>query len=125
MQRIFIAQSRVDLWESQQQVFLQGDFIRMVDYPELAIYISPAVYFERVDGSTNDPYDIVGAVKSAEELANMGADHYDSSVVLGDHAYTVSPGFVAIPVEDTGAVAELDSFRWGKLVSALEVGGAS
>lgn len=120
MQRIFIAQARVDQWEAQQKVYLQGDFIRMVAYAELAMYISPAVFFERVDGSDTDPYDIVGSVKTSEELASMGADHYESSVVLGDHAYSVSPGFVAMPVEDDGSLAELDGFRWGKLVSALD-----
>lgn len=122
MQRIFVAQSRLDQWESQQQVYLQdGGFIRMVAFAEMAMYLSPAVYFERVDGADTDPHDIVGAVKTAEELQAMGADHYDTSVVLGDHAYTVNPGFVAMPVEDDGSVADLDSFRWGRLVSALEI----
>ena len=88
--------------------------------PQTNLFINPSVYFERVDGSDSDPYEIVGAVKTTQELAQMGADHYESSVVLGDFAYTVKPGFVATPVGPNGATMMLDPTTWGRLVGAME-----
>ncbi|EDM73512.1 hypothetical protein PPSIR1_08376, partial [Plesiocystis pacifica SIR-1] len=67
---------------------------------------------------------IIGAVKTSQELSQMGADHYETSVVLGDYAYTVKPGFVATAVGPDGAPMMLDGGRWGQLVGAMEALGA-
>ena len=72
---------------------------------------------------TSDPYDIIGAVKTAQELAQMGAEHWENSVVLSDFAYTVKPGFIATPVGDDGSPVMLDGTRWGQLVGAMEALG--
>ncbi len=85
----------------------------------MRLYINPAVYFERVDGAENDAYDVVGAVKSAQELAQMGAEHYETSVVLGEYAYTVRPGFLAVPVANDGTEMVLDGAGWGRLLAGL------
>jgi len=92
--------------------------------PRTSMYINPSVYFVRIDGGETDPYDIIGAVKTAQELAQMGAEHFESSVVLGDYAYTVNPGFVASPVGPDGAPIMLDGATWGQIVGAMEALGA-
>jgi hypothetical protein len=43
----------------------------------------------------------------------MGADHYESSVVMGDYAYTVVPGYLAIAVDAKGAELKLDGTSLG------------
>ena len=58
-------------------------------------------------------------------LAQMGADHYENSVVLGDHAYTVKPGFVALPIGQDGSEMNLDGSQWGTLLYAFESLGAA
>ena len=86
----------------------------------MSLFINPAVYFERVDGSEPDAYQLVGTVKSAQELAQMGAEHYADSVVVGDYAYTVKPGFLAVPVGADGTETVLDSTAWGRLLGGFE-----
>jgi hypothetical protein len=120
MVRVFISQGCVDRWLGLGGIVLEGDLLRFTAVPEPYLFINPSVYFERIDGSDTDPYDIVGAVKTAQELAQMGADHYESSVVLGDFAYTVKPGFIATPVGPDGSPLMLDGARWGRLVGAME-----
>ena len=75
--------------------------------------------FERVDGDDQDPYQVVGCVKSSLELAQMGAEHFDTSVVLGELAYTVEPGFLAVPVGPDGTETLMDGAAWGRLRTTL------
>ena len=84
------------------------------------LFINPAVYFDRVDGGAPDPNGIVGCVKTSQELAQLGAEHYDTSVVMGECAYTVVPGFLAVPVAPDGTEAPLDPGAWSRLVGALD-----
>jgi hypothetical protein len=120
MVRIFVSQGCIDRWLGLGGLVLDGDLMHFTAVPDTHLFINPSVYFERIDGSDNDPYDIVGAVKTAQELAQMGADHYESSVVLGDFAYTVKPGFVATPVGPDGSPLMVDGARWGRLVNMME-----
>ena len=41
-----------------------------------------------------DPHDLVGKVKTLEQIASLGGDHQSDSLVLGDNAYQVIEGFV-------------------------------
>jgi hypothetical protein len=118
MPRIFVAQTLADSWLAAGRVAARarpaapaGVGGRHVD-----LFINPAVFFERIDGSETDVHEVVGKVKTAQELAQMGADHYESSVVMGDYAYTVVPGYLAIAVDARGAELKLDSASLGSLL---------
>ena len=123
MVRVFVSQNCIDLWHSSGGIAIDGDMLRFHAVPGSGLAITPSVYFECVDGGETDPYDIVGAVKTAQELAQMGAEHYENAVVLGDYAYTVNPGFVASPIGPDGAPVMLDGGTWGQLVGAMQALG--
>ena len=121
MPRIFVAQTLVDQWLADGFVQLDGELLRVAaGGAPTSLFITPAVYFEQVDGDDADPYEVVGCVKSSVELAQMGAEHFDTSVVLGELAYTVEPGFVAVPVGPDGTETLMDGGSWGRLRSVLE-----
>jgi hypothetical protein len=120
MPKIFIAQTCVDRWLAAGGLSVESDLMRLRAMPQVPFYIGPAVYFERIDGAEADPYDIVGAVKTSQELSQIGADHYDTSVVLGEFAYTVRPGFLAIPLSPDGTEAVLDGVGWGAMLRIME-----
>lgn len=120
MPRIFVAQTLVDSWLSDGSVSLERDLLRVSGPHPVDLFINPAVWFERIDGGEADPHDVVGRVKTSQELVQMGADHYESSVVMGDYAYTVRPGFIATVVDARGAEVHLDGSTWGRLVQQIE-----
>ncbi len=120
MPRIFVSQGLVDEWLGAGRVQLRGDLLELdAAGTPMSLFINPAVYFDRIDGQEVDAYDVLGVVKSAQELAQMGAEHYETSVVLGDYAYTVVPGFLAVPVGPDGTEQVLDGPAWGRLVAGL------
>lgn len=121
MPRIFVAQALVDRWLAEGLIQLDGELLRLsAGGAPTSLFITPAVCFERVDGGDDpDPYQLVGCVKSSLELAQMGAEHFDTSVVLGELAYTVMPGFVAVPVGADGTETLMDGVAWGRLRGML------
>lgn len=123
MVRVFVSQNCIDRWHGAGGIALDGELLRFYAVPGTSLFINPSVYFERIDGGETDPYDIVGSVKTASELAQMGAEHFATSVVLGDYAYTVNPGFIASPVGPDGAPVMLDPGTWGQVVGAIEALG--
>jgi hypothetical protein len=120
MPRIFVAQTLVDRWLAEGLIQLDGELLRLAaGGAPTSLFITPAVWFERVDGDDQDPYQVVGCVKSSLELAQMGAEHFDTSVLLGELAYTVMPGFLAVPVGPDGTETLMDGTSWGRLRGAL------
>lgn len=120
MPRIFVAQALVDQWLAEGLIQLDGELLRLSAGTSVtSLFITPAVCFEQVDGDDQDPYQVVGCVKSSIELSQMGAEHFDTSVVLGELAYTVMPGFLAVPVGPDGTETLMDGASWGRLRSTL------
>lgn len=119
-----MSQNIIDRWHATGGIAIVGDLLRFHAVPYVTLFINPSVYFERIDGGEADPYDIIGAVKTAQELAQMGAEHWENSVVLSDFAYTVKPGFIASPVGEDGSPMMLDAGMWTQLVGAMEALGA-
>lgn len=125
MPRIFVAQTLADSWLNAGRVQLERDLLRLpAAGGNVDLFINPAVFFERIDGSETDVHEVVGRVKTAQELAQMGADHYESSVVMGDYAYTVVPGYLAIAVDAKGTELTMDGVAWGRLLSQIEALGS-
>ncbi|MBX7080166.1 MAG: hypothetical protein K1X88_13300 [Nannocystaceae bacterium] len=120
MPRIFVSQALLDAWLASGRTRLDGDLLRLpAELGGVSLYLTPAVAFERIDGADTDPHQLVGTVRAVAELGRMGAEVYDTSVVLGECAYSVSPGYLAIPVGEGGVEALFDGARWTALVGGL------
>lgn len=119
MARIFVSHTLVDGWLGADRAQLDGELMRFAGR-DVALLVVPAVYFERVDGNDADPHDIIGSVKSTQELAQLGAEHYETSVVLGDAAYTVRPGFMCSLARPDGVAVEPDGATWGNFLGLMQ-----
>jgi hypothetical protein len=99
---LFVAQATLDAWVEQGQVTLEGDVLTVEAGEGGATYVlRPAVRFVKLVGAASDPHALLGKVKAIEALRAIGAEHLDASVVLGDVAYEVEPGFLAEPRADS------------------------
>jgi hypothetical protein len=100
--RVFFPQDSLDRWIGESRVDLVG--------PELVIKAENRRYrvveavriLSEVSG-TPDLNEIVGKVKSVTFLSELGAEILGSSMVLGDNAYEIMPGFMGTAI---GAFSE-------------------
>lgn len=62
--------------------------------------LETGVYFRSVatGGDTNR---LLGRIKAGQAVAALGGETYLNSVIMGDTAYEVEPGFVATPEAPT------------------------
>jgi hypothetical protein len=97
MARLFISADQMDRWSSEGKVHLEDDVMTL---PALgrSFQLQTAVRFlSSIEGS--DVHGLLGRVKTAQQLAEMGSEHYGASVILGDVGYECEEGFVGVPVD--------------------------
>ena len=97
MARLFISVTKLESLTAANKVSIDGEVLNLTELGR-SFRILPAVHFLGVAGGDADPHNLVGLVKSEEDLAKMGADHMATSVIYIDTAYEVQQGFVGDPI---------------------------
>lgn len=92
MPRLYVPQDYVDRPDIAGQVVLDPQGI-VLNHDDKRYRLTPGVLFLRIVAG-EDVEALIGRVKSAEALQAMGAEHYETSVVWGETAYEVQPGFL-------------------------------
>ncbi len=102
--KLFIPQPVLDNWvESGKVVF--NDSILTLTREQKAYTLTPAVRFLKlIDGE--DKAVLLGRLRTLEKLAEIGAEHMSDSVILGDTAYEVQEGFIAVVLADENVASK-------------------
>ncbi len=95
MPNLFISQEWVDVSNMEDKVTLDGQQM-VIAADGKAYQLTPAVRFLKVEGGDSDPHQLLGKVKTNKSLEAMDAETMAESVLLGDTAYRVQPGFSAL-----------------------------
>lgn len=92
MARHFLPQNTLEEWALADKADLkEGRLIVSSDKGSFAV--SPGVHFTKLV-SGNDEAKLVGKVKTAQQLEKLSAEHLADSVILGENAYEVVPGYI-------------------------------
>ena len=103
--RVFFPQEALDMWIEEGRIALVGDELT-ASAEGRRFELESAVRFISEVASGEDPNELVGKVKTVEQLAVMGAEHAGGSVILGDNAYEIVDGFLgALIPADARAIA--------------------
>ena len=97
MARLFISADQMDRWSAENKVQLNDDIMSL---PALgrSFRLRTAVRFLSViEGA--DAHGLLGRVKTDEQLAEMGGEHYGASVIMGDVGYECEEGFIGLPID--------------------------
>lgn len=95
--RVFFPQRALDRWLAADRVDLVGnELVIKVEGRKYRVVEAVRVLKEITGGL--DEHELVGKVKTVRYLTELGAELLDTSLVLGDLAYDVVPGFAGTPV---------------------------
>lgn len=94
---LFVSQAMLDAWAGQGKIDFVGNVMTLLQGQGRgrSYALEPAVRFLKVLGADHDPNALLTKVKPASQLREMGAEQVEGSVILGDVAYEVEPGFLA------------------------------
>jgi hypothetical protein len=99
--RLFVSGALLDRWVTVGQVELE-DGILKVKPTGTAYTLEEAARVVGEATGAGDAQGLVGRVRTLAELSALGAEVLDCSVLLGEFAYDVVPGFIAAPAGDRG-----------------------
>ena len=94
---LFVSQALLDTWATQGRIGLDGQSIRLLTgQGEGRRYaLEPAARFIRVAEGGADLHQLVARVKTLAQIREMGGEAMSDSVLLGEVAYEIEPGFLA------------------------------
>jgi hypothetical protein len=95
--RVFFAQSALDVWLADGAIELTGLELTLTAEARRYRLAEAAHVIREVTGSP-DAHELIGRVKSTHYLEELGAELMEGSMILGDNAYDVVPGFLATPL---------------------------
>ncbi|MRG97205.1 hypothetical protein [Polyangium spumosum] len=95
--RVFFPQVALDEWLGEDRVDLRNDELTIKSEGRKYRIIEAIRVLSEVSGSP-DSHELLGKVKSKAFLAELGAEILETSMILGDNAYDVVPGFVGAPI---------------------------
>ena len=93
MTRFYISQEKLDEWLASEKCDFNGDSVTVFESNQQFMVV-PAVCFSGVSGDDVDKSNLIGTVRTERDLADMGAEHYLTSVIYDDMAYEVEQGFL-------------------------------
>jgi hypothetical protein len=94
--RVFFSQTAVDQWGIDGKIDLVGgDLILLAEGRRYKVEEAVRIVTE-VTGA-NDDRKIIGKVKPKRALEEIGAELLETSMILGDNAYDVIPGWLGAP----------------------------
>jgi hypothetical protein len=100
--RVFFPQAAVDDWIVEGSVdFRDGELTILAGGRRFQV--TEAVHILHEVSGGGDTHDLAGRVKLRSFLDGLGAEILESSMLLGEAAYDVTPGWVGVPI---GSFAE-------------------
>ena len=118
---LFVSQAMIDSWADQGRIDFVGNVMTLLsgEGRGRSYALDPAVRFLALLGAETDPHQFLKKVKSVAQLRELGAEVIDASVVHGDVAYEVEPGYLAeMSALQAAATAKVDPARAGAAKAA-------
>ena len=101
--RLFLLQDELDEWLRVKEATLVGETLRFARDGR-AFVLKTAVQFSAEVAGEGDSLGLVGLVKDLDEVIALGGDYSAGSVIVGDAAYDVVEGFVALSPNDVSLI---------------------
>jgi hypothetical protein len=95
--RVFFPQIVLDEWLVETRVELGNDELLIKSENRKYRIIEGIRVLREVSGMA-DGHELIGKVKTKAFLVELGAELLETSMILGDNAYDVVPGFVGAPI---------------------------
>lgn len=103
MTRLFLPQTQLEEWALDDKADIK-DGVLVVTGEEGVYPVIPAVHIVQLV-SGEDSQGLIAKVKTEDQLKSLGAEQMADSVLLGETAYEVVPGYVAeVSPSDAGSV---------------------
>jgi hypothetical protein len=106
--RVFVSSDLFDRWVTAGSADLDGARLR-ARATGASYAVEEAVHVTTEVTGSAEGSELVGRVRPVSELAPLGAEILDRSMVIADLAYDIVPGFLVSPMGPSGSRVRSDS----------------
>nr|WP_211484100.1 hypothetical protein [Corallococcus exiguus] len=92
--KLFLSQAQLEEWALEDKADLREGRLVVAAEGGSTWPLTPAVHVVQLV-SGEDTHQLVSRVKTEEQLGRLGAEQMADSILVGDSAYEVVPGYVA------------------------------
>ncbi|HEY4016492.1 MAG TPA: hypothetical protein VGM06_24320 [Polyangiaceae bacterium] len=100
--RVFFPQAALDQWIVDGTVDLTQDVLTVLAVGR-RYKLAEGIHVTREVSGAEDPHGLVGRAKPKSQLEALGAEIIETSMLVGEQAYDIVPGWLGVPV---GSFAE-------------------
>ncbi|WP_037583976.1 hypothetical protein [Stigmatella aurantiaca] len=93
MTKLFLPQTQLEEWALADKADLRDGNLVVMEEGGASFPTVPAVHFVQLV-SGDDTHHLVSKVKTESQLASLGAEQMADSVLLGETAYEIVPGYL-------------------------------
>jgi len=115
--RVFFPQQVLDRWLDAGDAELHANELTLKAERKKYRLVEGVRVLAEVSGSP-DPYDITGRVKTVAFLTELGAEMLGESMLIGDNAYEVVPGWLGQPKNEVAQASSTSAQTPGKAAAS-------
>jgi hypothetical protein len=91
---IYIPHDKLELWVSEGKISFSDNVITILSGNRVSYKLSPAYKFKKLTSGNDDSEELLGKVKTKEDLKDLNPDIFHDSIIVGDRAYEVEMGYI-------------------------------
>jgi len=93
-QKIFIPQEKLEAWVNEGKMSFSDNVVTTLSGEKASYKLIPAYKFLKLTSGSEDAPDLLGTVKTKDELKGLNPDIFLDSIIIGDLAYEVETGYI-------------------------------
>lgn len=111
--KIFIPQEKLEAWVQEGKISISDNVITTLAGNKISYKLIPAFKFLRLTSGDSDSENLIGAVKTKDDIKHLKPDIFMDSIIIGNTAYEVEMGYIGnltVDEKDLDDVALLSKY---------------
>lgn len=92
--KIFIPQEKLETWVNDGKMSFSDNIITTLTGSKVRYKLVPAYKFLKLTSGEKDEPNLLGTVKTKDDLKHLKPDIFLDSIIIGDIAYEVETGYI-------------------------------
>jgi hypothetical protein len=92
--KIFIPQDKLETWIQDGKISMTDNVITTLTGNRVSYKLVPAFKFIKLTSGDTDIQQLIGTVKTKNDIKHLNPDIFMDSIIIGDMAYEVEMGYI-------------------------------
>ena len=91
---IYIPHEKLEAWVTDGKISFSNNIIHILSGAKASYKLTPAYKFIKLTSGNDDVENLIGKIKTKNDLINLNPDIFHDSIIIGNVAYEVEMGYI-------------------------------